>query len=93
MRCWDLQLRNLLQSNPSCLFPGVYEHIWAVLKDQDTPEMWGLGRPHQSRLVPDVTNAKYMWAGTLSNGQVKAKNDLIMSSIRGSAAAGVGCRG
>lgn len=25
-----------------CNFTGMYECLWAVLKDQNTPEMWGL---------------------------------------------------
>lgn len=45
-------VENVRKTKSPCLFLGVYEHVWAVLEDQDTPEMWGLGRRHQSRLVP-----------------------------------------
>lgn len=35
--------RNMRKNKSCCLSLGVYEHIWAVLEDQDTPEMRGLG--------------------------------------------------
>lgn len=35
--------RNMRKNKSCCLFLGVHERIWAVLEDQDTPEMRGLG--------------------------------------------------
>lgn len=32
-------------------FAGMYKHIWAVLEDPNSSEMWGTGRTDQSRLV------------------------------------------
>lgn len=49
---------NVRKNKSYCLVLGVHEHIWAVLEDQDTLEMWGLGWRHQSRLVPDLTDAE-----------------------------------
>lgn len=33
---------------------GMCEPLWAVLKDQNPPEMWGHRRSYQSRSVPDL---------------------------------------
>lgn len=51
---------NMSKNKSYCLFLGVHEHIRSVLEDQDTPEMWGLGWQHHSRLVPDVADANFI---------------------------------
>lgn len=43
--------QDVRKNKSHCLFLGVHEHLWAVLEDQDTPEMWSLGWRRQSRLV------------------------------------------
>lgn len=64
---------------------GICEHVWAVLKDQNTSEMWGLRRSYQSRLVPDLIQLfiqNFINMGSSGDSEAKSQNVLKMSTIR-----------